>query len=124
MPRHSRIARDAVPDAVTAPRKRGSHLLTAASFWKLRMSSSISSRHSDVVSMLIVGVSKSGQAAITPHLGLYATSLLEQLVEHRCSVRPLRASEGYRLANSAGGRIRRRRTHRLPTFANGDDNRP
>ena len=28
-----------------------------------------------------------------------------------------------RLASSAGGRIRRRRTHRLPTFANGDDNR-
>ena len=61
----------------------------------------ISSRHSDVVSMLIVGVSKSGQAAITPHLGLYATSLLEQLVEHRCSVRPLRASEGYRDASTS-----------------------
>jgi len=51
--------------------------------------------------MLIVGVSKSGQAAITPHLGLYATSLLEQLVEHRCSVRPLRASEGYRDASTS-----------------------
>ena len=55
--------------------------------------------------MLIVGVSKSGQAAITPHLGLYATSSLEQLVEHRCSVRPLRASEGYRDASTALRRL-------------------
>jgi len=57
------------------------------------MLSFISSRHSDVVSMLIVGASKSARAAIAPHLGAYPTTLLEQLVENRCSVRPLRARE-------------------------------
>ena len=69
------------------------------------MSSSISSRHSDVVSMLIVGASKSAQAAIAPHLGAYPTTLLEQLVEHRCSIRPLRAREGYRDASTALRRL-------------------
>ena len=69
------------------------------------MSSSISSRHSDVVSMLIVGASKSARAMIAPHLGAYPTTLLEQLVEHRCSVRPLRAREGYRDASTAMRRL-------------------
>ena len=69
------------------------------------MSSSVSSRHSDVVSMLIVGASKSARATIAPHLGAYPTTLLEQLVEHRCSVRPLRARDGYRDASTALRRL-------------------
>ena len=60
------------------------------------MSSSNSSRHSDVVSMLVVDASKSARAAIEPHLCGYPAALLEQLVASRCFVRPLRASEGYR----------------------------
>ena len=70
------------------------------------MSSFNSSRHSDVVSMLIVSASKSARAAIAPHLGAYPTTLLEQLVEHRCSIRPLRAREGYRDASTALRRLR------------------
>ena len=69
------------------------------------MSSFVSSRHSDVVSMLIVGASKVARAAIAPHLGAYPTALLEQLVEHRCSVRPLRARERYRDVSKALQRL-------------------
>ena len=69
------------------------------------MSSFVSSRHSDVVFMLIVGASKAARAAIALHLGAYPTALLDQLVEHRCSVRPLRACERYRDASKALQRL-------------------
>ena len=69
------------------------------------MSRFISSRHIDVAHMLIVGASKAARAAIAQHLGAYPTALLELLVEHRCSVRPLRAREGYRDVSKALQRL-------------------
>ncbi len=69
------------------------------------MSSFVSSRHSDVVSMLIVGASKTARDAIAPHLGAYPTAPLERLVENRCCVRPLRVREGYRDASKALQRL-------------------
>jgi hypothetical protein len=63
------------------------------------MSSSISSRQSDVVSMLLVEASKSDHATIASHLGAYPIALLERLVASRCRVRPLRAAERYRDAS-------------------------
>jgi hypothetical protein len=63
------------------------------------MSSSISSRGSDVVSMLLVDASKSDHATIASHLGGYPIALLERLVAGNCRVRPLRAKERYRDAS-------------------------
>ena len=56
--------------------------------------------------MLIVGASKTARAEIAPHLGAYPTALLEKLVVHGCSVRPLRAGEKYRDASKALQRLR------------------
>jgi hypothetical protein len=63
------------------------------------MSSSISSRRSDVVSMLLVDASESDYATIAAHVGAYPIALLERLVASRCRVRPLRAKERYRDAS-------------------------
>jgi len=51
------------------------------------MSSSISSRQSDVVSMLLVDASKSDHATIAGHIGAYPIALLQRLVASRCRVR-------------------------------------
>ena len=69
------------------------------------MPSFVSSRHSDIVSMLIVGASKTARAEIAPHLGAYPAALLEKLVEHRCSVRALHINEKYRDASKALQRL-------------------
>jgi len=60
------------------------------------MSNSVSSRPSDVVSMLLVDATASDRASIAPHLGAYPSALLERLVGSRCRIRPLKANEHYR----------------------------
>ncbi|MBC5820672.1 MAG: hypothetical protein GIX01_01590 [Candidatus Eremiobacteraeota bacterium] len=69
------------------------------------MSSSVSSRRSDVVSMLLVDASEDDYASIAPHLGAYPLALLDRLVDRNCRVRPLRDAERYRDASPALRRL-------------------
>jgi len=69
------------------------------------MLSSVSSRRSDVVSMLLVDASEDDRASIAPHLGAYPSALLERLLATGCRIRPLRDDERYRDASPALRRL-------------------
>ncbi len=60
------------------------------------MSSSVSSRSSDIVSALLVDASKNDRVEVARHLSAYPIPLLERLVAVGCRVRPLVKTERYR----------------------------
>ncbi len=69
------------------------------------MSSSVSSRPSDVVSALLLDASEDDRATIACHLTAYPLPLLERLVATGCRVRPLHGAERYRDVSSALRRL-------------------
>ncbi len=69
------------------------------------MSSSVSSRPSDVVSALLVDASENDRVTVAPHLSAYPMLLLERLVAVGCRVRPLAQYERYRDVSPALRRL-------------------
>jgi hypothetical protein len=69
------------------------------------VSSSISSRPSDVVSALFAETTEADRALIAPHLDAYPVALLERLVAAGCRVRPLGKTERYGDASPALRRL-------------------
>ncbi len=69
------------------------------------MSSSVSSRPSDVVFALLVDASENDRVTIAQHMSAYPTPLLKRLVAAACRVRPLAEGERYRDASPALQRL-------------------
>jgi len=69
------------------------------------MSSSVSSRPSDVVSALLVDASQCDRTAIAQHINAYPRPLLERLVAADCRVRLLTKGERYRDVSGALRRL-------------------
>jgi len=69
------------------------------------MSSSISSRPSDVVSALLVDASENDRVTVARHLSAYPIPLMKRLIAVGCRVRPLKDGERYRDVSPALRRL-------------------